>query len=93
METHKTVDSYDLSVIITAHAEGLLAHKTLLSALRALEELKNDYQIIVNIDRGDEATIDYFKRYRNDSRFVILKTDLAISDFLETTRLKNQTVS
>ncbi|MBQ3441379.1 glycosyltransferase [Candidatus Saccharibacteria bacterium] len=75
METHKTVDSYDLSVIITAHAEGLLAHKTLLSALRALEELKNDYQIIVNIDRGDEATIDYFKRYRNDSRFVILKTD------------------
>ncbi|MBQ3353511.1 glycosyltransferase [Candidatus Saccharibacteria bacterium] len=75
METHETIKPCDLSVIITAHSEGLLAHKTLLSVLRALKELKINYQIIINIDRGDEITLDYFKRYQNNPQFVISKTD------------------
>jgi glycosyltransferase involved in cell wall biosynthesis len=66
----------DLSIIITAHAEGILAHKTLLSIFRNLEELdKNSitYEIIVHIDNGDVATLAYYERYADDPRFTIYK--------------------
>ena len=49
----------DISLIITAHNEGLLAHKTMLSAFRAIEELKKEkisYEIIIHIDNGDKYT-------------------------------------
>lgn len=68
--------SVDLSVIITAHAEGILAHKTILSVFRNLEELDKDsfsYEIIVHIDNGDAATLQYYERYANDPRFTIYK--------------------
>lgn len=66
----------DFSVIITAHHEGILAHKTILSILRALEifDKKNiSYEIIIHIDNGDEATRRYYSRYTRDKRFVILE--------------------
>lgn len=57
-----------LSIIITAHHEGLLAHKTMLSVFRALEEAKKagyTYEIIIHIDKGDPTTNTYFSRYEN----------------------------
>lgn len=68
----------DFSAIITAHTEGTLAHKTLQSVFRALKIVEKHqlaYEIVINIDRGDEATTSYFKEYQNDPRFIILETD------------------
>ena len=55
-----------LSLIITAHDEGVLAHKTMLSVFRALRKVDADYEIIVHIDNGTPETIDYFSRYSDD---------------------------
>jgi len=58
----------DLSIIVTAHHEGLLAHKTMRSverALKPLEEVGVTYEILVSIDRGDKDTIDYFNKYQD----------------------------
>ena len=54
----------ELSILIAAHREGLIAHKTMLSVERALKELpKLNYEIIVTIDNGDEFTKQYFANY------------------------------
>ena len=57
-----------LSIIVTAHHEGLIAHKTMQSIERAaakLEKASLPYEVIISIDRGDETTVDYFKSYNN----------------------------
>lgn len=57
----------DLSIIITAHSEGLIAHKTLLSIHAATKLLKKEgisYEIIASLDNPDEETLDYFKYYK-----------------------------
>lgn len=56
----------DISIIVTAHHEGLLSHKTMRSIERAIKPLEKggySYEIIVSIDYGDDITIDYFKNY------------------------------
>lgn len=66
----------ELSVIITAHHEGVIAHKTILSLSRALKPFDDDhipYEIVVHIDNGDKATLDYFASYEKDPRYRILK--------------------
>lgn len=66
----------ELSVIVTAHHEGILAHKTILSVLRSLEVFDTQnipYEIIIHIDNGDEATKKYYSRYKDDYRFTILE--------------------
>ena len=74
-----------LTVGITAHAEGVIAHKTIMSVFAALAELdakKYPYEIIVHIDNGDEATEGYFRRWENDARFRIIRShfgDLGMS--------------
>lgn len=68
--------SIELSVIVTAHHEGILAHKTILSVLRALEAFDTQnipYEILVHIDNGDDATKKYYSRYKDDTRFTILE--------------------
>jgi len=58
---------YDLTVAVTAHNEGLIAHKTMRSILEAakkLEEKNISYEILIHIDNGDEITKNYFKRYQ-----------------------------
>lgn len=58
----------DLSIIVTAHHEGLVAHKTMLSIERAcalLDKANYSYEIIVSIDCGDKATKNYFNSYSN----------------------------
>ncbi len=62
----------DLSIIVTAHSEGVLAHKTMLSIFEATRELQTKkYEFIIHIDKGDEATKGYFNRYKNNPRFRI----------------------
>lgn len=67
-----------LSIILTAHREGLIAHKTVKSIERAcakLDQAKISYEILVSIDRGDEITISYFHRYQNNPKFRIFEWD------------------
>jgi len=63
----------DLSIIITAHNEGIIAHKTMLSVFEAIKniEKKYSYEIIIHIDRGDKDTIKYFQRYEKQKRIKI----------------------
>ena len=61
----------DLSVVVTAHGEGLLAHKTMMSIFVGLKKLSDSgysYEILVHIDKGDDITKKYFSRYsKNDN--------------------------
>lgn len=66
-------EAIELSIIITAHDEGLLAHKTMLSVFRALEKVEVEYEILVHIDCGTEETIKYFQRYADDEHFRIIQ--------------------
>ena len=69
---------YDLTVAITAHNEGLVAHKTMRSILEAtkkLEEKKISYEILIHIDNGDQITKDYFKRYAKMSNVMIFENN------------------
>lgn len=74
-----------LSIVIAAHREGLIAHKTMLSVQRGVEHLKragHSYEIIVTIDNGDRETLDYFNRYATSSDIAVHSVsfgDLAMS--------------
>lgn len=79
------VKNVDLSVGITTHDEGYLVHKTLryvFEGLSRLEEQGYTYEILINVDNGDETTKNYLKQYEKDKRFTILYTkfkDLGLS--------------
>lgn len=65
----------DLSIIITAHSEGLIAHKTMLSifeAAKLLDAEKISHEFIISIDNGSVETVEYFDRYREKANFSIL---------------------
>ena len=69
---------YDLTVAVTVHNEGLVAHKTMRSILEAtkrLEEKKISYEILIHIDNGDQITKDYFKRYAKMPNVVIYENN------------------
>lgn len=74
---HKpTLSDPQISIVVTCHREGILAHKTILSLLKAakvLDDHEISYEFIVNIDNPDQPTSEYFKRWNNDSRFRIFK--------------------
>lgn len=56
-----------LTIIITAHDEGELSGLSVNSMLKAAEKLSEigvKYDVLVNIDRGDKKTIDYFKKLK-----------------------------
>ena len=68
----------DVSIVITAHNEGLLAHKTMLSVLKAAERLRESsvsYEVIVSLDNPDSTTEQYYSRYKSDSRFNVVKNN------------------
>lgn len=53
-----------LSIIITAHSEGLLLHKTICSVLNSVAELKDvDSEIIIHADNPDEKTKRYLSSH------------------------------
>jgi glycosyltransferase involved in cell wall biosynthesis len=68
----------DLSIVITSHAEGLIAHKTMLSvadAITQLEEASITYEVIISVDNGNDETTQYFKRYANTPHYRVLNVD------------------
>lgn len=67
-----------ISIVITAHSEGLLAHKTMLSIKRACRELEQHaitYEVIISIDAGTIETTNYFKRYETEANHTVLHVD------------------
>ena len=89
----------DLSVAITAHNEGLVAHKTMRSVFRALEKLKEagiTYEVIVHIDFGSKETVEYFSRYRHDENIKIYENqygDLGLSRNYVTTKARGKYIA
>ena len=70
--------TYDLTVAITAHNEGLVAHKTMRSILEATKKLKEkkiSYEILVHIDNGDKETIKYFGTYKDINYVSVYKNN------------------
>ena len=70
----------DISIIVTVHAEGLLAHKTMLSVFGAAQILKKksiSYEIIVHMDTATAETKLYFSRYRSNSDVTILQNNFS----------------
>lgn len=70
-------NNFDISVIITAHHEGRLAHHSMKSVFRAIDYSKKydvKTQVIVVLDRPDELTSGYFSQYKN-SDILIEQTD------------------
>lgn len=70
----RVMGNMTLSVIVAAHHEGLIAHKTMLSLLRATKKLDDasiEYEIIVTVDNGDKETMSYFDTYSNDANISI----------------------
>lgn len=64
----------DISIVITAHREGIVLHKTILSLLKSAKSLEEEditYEFLVNLDNPDAATSEYIKRWETDDRFVI----------------------
>lgn len=57
----------NISVILTAHREGRLAHPAHMSALAAMREAKLQNissELIIILDRSDDATRNYFLHYK-----------------------------
>lgn len=69
-KSHKSVD---LTFVITAHSEGIIAHKTMLSVEAALSALpaNTTYEVLISIDNGDSSTLDYFHRYDNKPHYSV----------------------
>lgn len=64
----------EVSIVITAHREGILLHKTILSMLRSathLEKNNIEYEFILSLDNPDQLTKDYVRRWQNDERFIV----------------------
>ena len=58
-------DSVDVSVVLLAHREGILIHRTLRSVLRAVDFARDrgfSCEVIVVLDQADSATAQYFAR-------------------------------
>ncbi|MDO4684605.1 MAG: glycosyltransferase [Candidatus Saccharibacteria bacterium] len=66
----------DLSIVITAHNEGLIAHKTMRSVQAAIDELEKksvSYEVIISVDNGDADTLAYFARYASKKHYRVLE--------------------
>jgi glycosyltransferase involved in cell wall biosynthesis len=70
-------NKFDITVIITAHHEGRLAHHSMNSVFRAIDYAKIydiSTEVIVVLDNPDKLTAEYFSRYKN-SDVLIKQTD------------------
>ncbi len=67
--TVKKKNDFDLSIIITAHNEGILIHNTINSVRRAISKLENNfsYEILLNADNPSKETIEYIDSHKKTS--------------------------
>jgi glycosyltransferase involved in cell wall biosynthesis len=66
-------EQFDISVIVTAHHEGRLAHHTMKSLMKAIGVAKEHSvktEIIIVLDNPDAETEEYFSRYNGSGRVV-----------------------
>lgn len=66
----------DLSIVVTAHSEGILLHKTLRSVFRSIEKLKKNrikFEVIVHVDNGNEETLECLRKYANKEKIIIVE--------------------
>lgn len=62
--------NFFISIIITAHAEGILIHRTLASVRRAISQLPDNYrpvELILHADSPTQETIDYIGGHKSSS--------------------------
>lgn len=62
-----------VSLIITAHNEGRMLEKTILSALRALEGVEVSSEIIIHVDNGAKETLRCCEEYEGKNMIRVLK--------------------
>lgn len=64
-----------LSIIITAHKEGLLLHKTILAARESASLLPSDvtYEILISLDNPDAETLRCANLWKDDKHFSVLQ--------------------
>ena len=63
-----------ISIIITAHHEGILLHKTILSMLKSASHLDTrhiSYEFILSLDNPDEQTRACADRWKDDPHFTL----------------------
>lgn len=68
----------DISIIVTAHHEGFLAHKTMMCLFNCIKEINDSgytHEIIVHIDNGDKETKAYFERYQGKDNILVVEND------------------
>ena len=81
----------DLSIVVTAHDEGILLYKTLRSVFESAKELKRcrvSYEVIVHVDNGSRDTLECLKRYTESERIRVVK-----NSFGDISRSRNYAVS
>lgn len=78
MLSKSKVESPELSIIVTAHAEGIIAHKTMCCVFENQKLLNENHirsEIVVHIDNGTKETKEYFKRYQNMQNIRLFEND------------------
>lgn len=66
-------NKFDISVIVTAHHEGRLAHRTMRSLFTSVKYAKEkglSTEIIVVMDKADKKTINYFNAYADAATMI-----------------------
>jgi len=64
-----------VTLIITAHNEGKMLEKTILSALRALDEVKASSEIIIHVDSGTKETLRCSEEYEGKNMIRVLRNN------------------
>ena len=70
------MEKIDISILLTFHNEGIVAHKTFLALKRMLHRLDDNgisHEIIAHIDNGDDETIRYINSIKKDLKLRIFE--------------------
>jgi hypothetical protein len=68
----------DASILMVLHTEGRWAHPAIVTALNAIEQAKGagtDAELVLVLDRPDDATLCYTERYRRQDRVRLVAVD------------------
>jgi hypothetical protein len=68
----------DASIVMVLHTEGRWAHPAIVTALNAIEQARGagiDAELVLVLDRPDDATLCYTERYRRQDRVRLVAVD------------------
>lgn len=72
------MSSVDASIVMVLHTEGRWAHPAVVSALKAIERATDvgiGAELVLVLDRPDDATLHYVDRYRHQDRVRLAAVD------------------